>query len=83
MRGHHVASHGYVWCNEMVEGELDNSCQHGPGPHRIKVCVVKVDKKDVWPHILKEYERGEARRRVPVGLASPVLVITVARRQNC
>ncbi len=45
--------HGYVWCNEMIWGELDHSCRHGPGPHRIKVCIVKIDNKEVWPQILK------------------------------
>ena len=44
--------HGCVWCNQKIRGDLDYSCQHGPGPHRIKVCVVKVDNKDVWPQIL-------------------------------
>jgi hypothetical protein len=35
--------HGYVWCDGMLEGEVEHSCAHGPGPHRIKVCVVKKD----------------------------------------
>lgn len=32
---------GYVWCDKMVEGELAHSCQHGAGPHRIKVVISK------------------------------------------
>lgn len=35
--------HGYVYCDGMIDGELSHSCAHGPGPHRIKVCVVKKD----------------------------------------
>ena len=33
--------HGYVMCNDMLEGELAHSGLHGPCPHRIKVCVTK------------------------------------------
>lgn len=32
---------GYVWCDEMEEGELAHSCLHGEGPHQIKVVVQK------------------------------------------
>jgi len=35
--------HGYVQCDEMIEGDVAHSCLHGDGPHRIKVCVVKKD----------------------------------------
>jgi hypothetical protein len=34
---------GYMLCDRIVEGELAHSCQHGPGPHSIKVVVVKKD----------------------------------------
>ena len=34
--------HGYVWCNKIV-GAISHSCQHGPGPHRILVCVTQTD----------------------------------------
>jgi hypothetical protein len=35
--------HGYIWCTEIVEGEIAHSCSHGPPPHDIKVCVIKMD----------------------------------------
>jgi hypothetical protein len=35
--------HGYVSCDQMLEGELAHSGSHGPCPHRIKVCIVKAD----------------------------------------
>jgi hypothetical protein len=35
--------HGYVWCNEIIDGAVSHSCAHGAGPHRIKVCVTKTD----------------------------------------
>jgi len=41
---------GYVWCNE-VEGDIAHSCEHGEGPHSIKVCVIK---KDNTPKIFNE-----------------------------
>jgi len=40
---------GYVLCTEMVEGELAHSCEHGPPPHKIKVCITKKDNtKEVY-----------------------------------
>ena len=45
--------HAYVWCNK-VRGEIAHSCAHGPGPHNIKVCLVKKDNtKEVWNYLLK------------------------------
>jgi hypothetical protein len=35
--------HGYIWCDEIVEGTVAHSCQHGTAPHYIKVCIVKKD----------------------------------------
>ena len=43
--------HGYVWCNAMITGGVAHSCRHGPPPHRIKICIVKIDNKGVWPEI--------------------------------
>jgi len=45
--------HGYVNCDEIV-GEIAHSCTHGPGPHAIKVCVVKKDNEaEVWRKLLE------------------------------
>jgi hypothetical protein len=41
----------YVMCNAMIEGELAHSCRHGPGPHEIKVCVIRNSNKEIWPLI--------------------------------
>ena len=35
--------HGYISCDSLTGGEIDHSCRHGAGPHRILVCVVKKD----------------------------------------
>jgi hypothetical protein len=51
--------HAYVWCDGMIAGELAHSCRHGQGPHRIKVCITKVDNKKNW----KEIERVAPARR--------------------
>jgi hypothetical protein len=43
--------HGYVWCN-LVQGNIAHSCAHGPGPHNIKVCLVKKDNsREVWSRL--------------------------------
>jgi len=45
--------HAFVWCNK-VKGTIAHSCIHGPGPHNIKVCLVKKDNsKAVWNRMLK------------------------------
>lgn len=44
--------HGYVYCNE-IDGEIAHSCMHGPGPHSIKVCLVKKDNPKIWDKILE------------------------------
>ncbi len=40
--------HGYVWCDAMIAGKLAHTCQHGPPPHRIKVCVTKKGNEKFW-----------------------------------
>jgi hypothetical protein len=44
--------HGYVMCDAMIGGRLAHSCAHGPGPHRIKVCLVRKGNESVWKHVL-------------------------------
>ena len=34
--------HGYVWC-DSYDDDLAHSCKHGEGPHRIKICITKID----------------------------------------
>jgi hypothetical protein len=43
--------HGYVWCDAMLVGAVAHSCRQGPPPHRIKVCLTRVDNKTIWPEI--------------------------------
>jgi hypothetical protein len=50
--------HAYVWCDGMVAGALAHSCRHGKGPHRIKVCITKVNNKKNW----REIERAAPAR---------------------
>lgn len=37
----------YVWCN-MITGEIDHTCKHGPPPHRIKVVILKSDNVEIY-----------------------------------
>jgi hypothetical protein len=48
--------HGYVYCNEMIDGEIAHSCTHGPGPHEIKVCVLKKDNLKIYDKLIKGLE---------------------------
>ena len=43
--------HAYVRCTD-VEGEIAHSCVHTPPPHRVKVCLVKKDNREIWPELL-------------------------------
>jgi len=43
--------HAKVLCTTIV-GDFDHSCEHGPPPHEIKVCIVKKDNKEVWQQLL-------------------------------
>ncbi|HEV7411706.1 MAG TPA: hypothetical protein VGO01_24745 [Bradyrhizobium sp.] len=40
--------HAYVMCDGMIAGELAHSCEHGPPPHRIKVCITKKGNEKFW-----------------------------------
>jgi hypothetical protein len=40
--------HGYVMCDQMVDGKLGHSCKHGPPPHRIKVCITRKGNESIW-----------------------------------
>lgn len=45
--------HANVFCNE-IHGDFAHSCQHGPAPHNIKVCITKVDNDpDVFSKLLE------------------------------
>lgn len=35
--------YGYVFCDAIVSGSLAHSCQHGTGPHSIKICILRKD----------------------------------------
>ncbi|PKB78868.1 MAG: hypothetical protein BZY88_16225 [SAR202 cluster bacterium Io17-Chloro-G9] len=54
--------HAYVYCDK-VQGDIAHSCNHGPGPHNIKVCLVKKDNsKEVWNYLMKIVGKKPPRR---------------------
>lgn len=54
--------HAYVSC-DRVQGDIAHSCSHGPGPHHIKVCLVKKDNsKEVWNYLMKIVGKKPPRR---------------------
>ena len=36
--------HAFTLCTQ-VEGDIGHSCQHGPPPHKIKVCITRKDNR--------------------------------------
>lgn len=44
--------YGYIYCDEIIEGEVSYSCVHGTAPHNIKVCIQKSgNDKDVYKYL--------------------------------
>jgi hypothetical protein len=33
--------YGYIFCDQLVDGTVNHSCQHGAPPHKILLCVVR------------------------------------------
>jgi hypothetical protein len=52
--------YAHMWCDALVEGEVAHSCEHGPSPHEILVCIVARDNDRALMRYLKE----AATRRV-------------------
>jgi hypothetical protein len=49
----------YVLCTSIEEGEVAHSCQHGPPPHMIKVCITRVDNDRRLYRVLRMVADGE------------------------
>jgi hypothetical protein len=50
----------------MIDGELAHSGAHGPCPHWIKVCLTKVDNKNIWREVIMRAGPPPARRKNPI-----------------
>ena len=53
----------YMWCNKVIEGEISHSGIHGPCPHRIKVCILKIDNPKTFKDLEQLYNRDESKFR--------------------
>jgi hypothetical protein len=58
--------HAYVWCNDMIKGELTHSGAHGPCPHRIKVCLIMADNRDLWSEVLRRAGPRPTQTKNPI-----------------
>jgi hypothetical protein len=61
-------------CDAMIAGTLAHSCAHGPGPHRIKVCLVRKGNESVWKDVLAIVgpRPDRARRGFSAAISSPM-----------
>ncbi|MCH7736391.1 MAG: hypothetical protein IH872_03210 [Chloroflexi bacterium] len=58
--------HAYVWCDK-VRGKIGHSCAYGPGPHNIKICMLRDDNsRRIWGRLLEI--AGPDRRLADQGL---------------
>lgn len=37
----HALLHAYVYCTQVVSGDIPHDCERRSGPHRLLVCVLK------------------------------------------
>jgi hypothetical protein len=49
----------HVACTDVIEGEIAHSCQHGPPPHCVKVCILKKANEPKVFRILKMAAEGD------------------------
>lgn len=73
---------GYVLCNAMLSGEIAHSCQHGPPPHRVLVCLPKVANKELWSLLTKQVSSGNEVRPSGRLLAEAITPALVAKRDR-
>ena len=74
-RANRAYLHAYVWCDGSIIGAVKHSCRHGPGPHRIKVCITKVDNKTHWREIegaAPARTNGRGTRPMQLSPAQPI-----------
>jgi hypothetical protein len=38
-----------MFCNALISGSVSHSCEHGPPPHDILVCITKSDNRKIFP----------------------------------
>ena len=51
--------HGYIFCTDIIEGEVAHSCQHGSPPHNIKICICKCDNtKESYQKMVEHMSRA-------------------------
>jgi hypothetical protein len=55
--------YAYAWCSDLIDGDLNHSCQHGEGPHHVKVCITRTDNQEAWAEIQKEAAWSMHRER--------------------
>jgi hypothetical protein len=54
---------GYIYCDDVVDGDLSHSCLHGPPPHWIKVVVVAKDNPKPLMKALRDRAASTSRSR--------------------
>lgn len=55
--------YGYIYCDQIIEGEIGHSCAHGNFPHYIKVFIpMKYNDKDIIKELKEIADRNSTRR---------------------
>ena len=61
----HPLIHGYIWCTQIVTGEIPHYCGPAAPPHRLLVCVLK---SHTLPTVFAELARRAGEHQTaPVG----------------
>lgn len=67
--------YGYIYCNQIIEGEIGHSCEHGEAPHYIKVFIpMKDNDKDIIMKLKEMADRNSTRHlnRSPFNVADKI-----------
>jgi hypothetical protein len=56
----HALVHGYIFCSDIVVGDIPHVCDRKSAPHRLRVCILK---RHAIASVYAELARGADERR--------------------
>lgn len=63
-----------AWCDGMESGEIAHSCQHGPAPHEVKVCILESDNDPPVFSVVRQLAELDQEHRREIAAASAAAI---------
>jgi hypothetical protein len=61
----HAFLYGFIWCTDIVAGDIPHECESEPHPHRLCVCVIKKHTLgSVYLELARRADQPSAEQRV-------------------